>query len=148
MGKRVSDDAEAIRNVLDKADVLWLALTDETGPYCVPVNFAMEEGVIYIHSGKKGRKAAILNTEAQVAFSAAVDVEAKTGDTICSYGYRFRSVAGTGIPRLLEADEARVGLDIIIRKYAGKLMPYTDKMLAATAVYAIPMENASVRIKE
>lgn len=148
MRKSVSDNVETVKNVLDKAEVLWLALSDDDGPYCVPVNFAEEDGVIYIHSGKKGRKAAILNTEARVAFSAAVDVEAKTGDTICRYGYRFRSVAGNGIPRLLKGEETRTGLDVIIRKYAGQLMSYSDKMLAATAVYAIPMENVSVRIKE
>ena len=148
MRKSVVSDPEIITDILDKAEVLTLALHDEEGPYSVPVNFVEKDGVIYIHSGRKGRKAAALDTGKTLAFSAVVDVKPKIGKDACSYGYKFRSVLGEGSPRLLEGEESRKGLDLITLKYAGELLPYNEKHLPITAVYAIDIESATARIKE
>lgn len=148
MRKSVNSDPELIKDILDKAEYITLAMCDGEGPYSVPVNFAEKDGVIYIHSGRKGRKFANLETGAVLSFSAVVDLEPKTGEDACAYGYRFRSVIGEGSPRLIEGDEAVEGLDIITLKYAGKLLPYKEKVLAVTAVFAIDIDSATARIKE
>lgn len=148
MPKNVFSDPELIRDILDKAEYLTLGLTDDEGPYSVPVNFGEKDGVIYIHSGKKGRKYEALVAGKTVAFSAVADLEAKKGKTICEYGYKFRSVFGEGSSRLLEGDEAREGLDIIVEKYAGETMPYSEKAYAATAVFAIDVVYSTARTKK
>lgn len=148
MRKGLTEDPAVIQNILDKAEVIWLALVDKSGPYSVPVNFAAGEGVIYIHSSKRGRKAAALDAGGKVAFSTAVDVVLKEGKDTCDFGYRFRSVLGSGKSRVLEGDEAIQGLDAICLKYAGKLLPYSEKALAATAVYAIDIDTVTAREKD
>jgi len=148
MRKSVTSDPELIKDVLDKAEYLTLALVDEEGPYSVPVNFAEKDGVIYIHTGKKGRKLQGLLSGDMLAFSAVVDVMPKTGENACNYGFKFRSVFGEGTPRLLEGDEARKGLDIITLKYAGKPLPYNEKVLPITATFAIDVMSSTARIKE
>lgn len=149
MRKGFTDNAEVISTLLAKAEVLWLALTDEDGPHCVPVNFAEENGVIYIHTGKRGRKVECLNSGNLAAFSAAVDVRMREGgDDACDQGYLFKSVMGNGTPREVDGDEKMRGLDLITVKYLGKQLPYRDKALPATAVYAIDVKTATARIKE
>jgi len=148
MRKSVNSDPELIKDILDKAEFITLAMCDGEGPYSVPVNFAEEDGVIYMHTGKKGRKFAHLEAGAAVSFSAVVDLQPKTGADACAYGYKFRSVIGEGTPRRLEGDEAVKGLDVITMKYAGKLLPYNEKVLAVTAVYSIDVDSATARIKE
>ena len=149
MRKGVTDDPKAVSDLLARTDVLWLALTDENGPHCVPVNFAEEDGVIYIHSGRKGRKAACLDSGNRVAFSAAIDIEKrKGGDNACDQGYRFKSVMGSGTPRELTGDDKMHGLDLIAFKHMGRQLPYVDKVLPITAVYAIDIAEATARIKE
>jgi len=148
MRKDVTVDPQVIADILARAEVLWLALTDEAGPYCVPVNFAAHEGRLCIHSGRRGRKAAALDSGKLLAFSTAVDLEPRTGDAACKYGYRFRSVMGTGTPRRVEGREMRTALDAITLKYAGKPMPYEDKPLAATVAYVIDIASITARIKE
>jgi nitroimidazol reductase NimA-like FMN-containing flavoprotein (pyridoxamine 5'-phosphate oxidase superfamily) len=148
MRKNVTTDPAVIGDILKRADVLWLALVDEHGPYSVPVNFAAEGDRIYIHSGKRGRKAAALASSAPLAFSAAVDLETKTGNDACEYGYRFRSVMGSGTPRPAEGDEMRAALDAITLKYAGKPLPYSEKALAATIAFVIDVDSITARIKE
>jgi len=149
MRKSVTEDKVAVTDILVKAQVIWLALADDGGPYCVPVNFAVEGDTLFIHSGKKGRKAACLDSGADLAFSAAVDMQLKTSDdNACKLGYRFRSVMGSGSPRALDGDEKMHALDQITLKYAGRAMPYNEKALAITAAYAIDIKSATARIKE
>ncbi|WP_207263111.1 pyridoxamine 5'-phosphate oxidase family protein [Desulfovibrio sp. Huiquan2017] len=149
MRKGVTDDKAVTADILDRAEVIWLALNDSNGPHCVPVNFAREGEILYIHSGERGRKAACLDAGAPLAFSAAVEMELKTSDqNACELGYRFRSVMGRGTPRALDGDDKLHALDCITLKYAGREMPYNDKVLAVTGVYAIDIESATARIKQ
>ncbi|MEF2231704.1 MAG: pyridoxamine 5'-phosphate oxidase family protein [Pseudodesulfovibrio sp.] len=149
MRKGLTDNPAVIEDVLNRAEVLWLAMVDDQGPYCVPVNFAAAGDVIYIHSGLKGRKADCLNAGAPLAFSTAVDVRRRPGgDDACDQGYHFRSVMGRGVPRLLEGDDKIAGLDAITRKHLGRLLPYVDKVLPVTTVYAIDVERITARVKE
>ena len=148
MRKGVSDDPQLINDILDRADILWLALVDDEGPHSVPVNFGMVDGVIYLHSGKKGRKVNALNSGSPVAFSTVVDIETKDADTACAQGYSFRSIMGRGIPRLVEDEKERIaGLDAVTLKHIGKLLPYNEKALAMTVIYAIDIETIKGRIK-
>lgn len=149
MRKGLSEDPAIVREILDRADVLWLALVDDHGPHSVPVNFGRVDDTLYIHSGKQGRKAAALDSGAPVAFSAAVDVRMrKGGDNACDQGYYFRSVMGRGTPRLVDGDEMMAGLDAIAVKHLGKKLPYVDKVLKVTNVYAIDVEAITARVKE
>lgn len=149
MRKGFSKDKTIIADILHKAEVLWLAMVDSEGPHSVPVNFASEGDVIYIHSGKHGRKAACLDSGNPVAFSIAVNVRMREGgDNACDQGYIFRSIMGHGIPRPAEGKEKMRGLDLLSLKHLGKQLPYKEKALPATAVYAIDIKTISARVKE
>lgn len=149
MRKNMTEDRAVIDDILNRAEVLWLALADEDGPYSVPVNFALIGDTLYLHSGFKGRKAAILQSGAPVAFSTAVDIHMrKGGDNACDQGYYFKSVMGTGIPRLTEGDEKMAGLDAVTVKHLGEQLPYIDKMLPKTAVFAIDIQTVTARVKQ
>jgi len=148
MKKDLTKDPDVIQDILGRADVLWLAIVDSQGPYSVPVSFAEKDGVIFIHSGKTGRKANALEKGSALAFSTAVDIVPKTGDMACKYGFKFRSVMGRGKPRRARGDEIRTGLDAITLKYAGKLLPYNEKTMEVTATYIIDIETVCARIKE
>lgn len=149
MRKSVTEDKAVIKDILDRAEVLWLALVDDQGPHCVPVNFAADGDVIYIHSGRKGRKAACLESGNAVAFSTAVDVRLRDSDAdnACDQGYHFKSVMGSGTPRLLEGDEKLRGLDAVTVKYLGRQLPYLDKVLPVTVVWAIDVREVTARVK-
>lgn len=149
MRKGVTDDPAIIKDIMDRAEMLWLALVDEDGPHSVPVNFALIGETIYLHSGFKGRKAAALQSGAPVAFSAAVDVHLRPGgDNACDQGYYFKSVMGRGTPRLTEGEEKMRGLDAVTVKHLGRQLPYIDKVLPKTAVFAIDIESVTARIKQ
>ncbi|WP_319582054.1 pyridoxamine 5'-phosphate oxidase family protein [uncultured Pseudodesulfovibrio sp.] len=149
MRKSVTEEKTVVAEILNQAEVIWLALVDADGPYSVPVNFAVQGDTLYIHSGEKGRKAACLDSGAPLAFSVAVDMSLKTSDdNACKLGYRFRSVLGNGTPRRLTGEEKMRALDLLTVKYAGRAMPYNEKALAVTVAYAIDIASATARIKD
>jgi hypothetical protein len=121
MRKDVTDDPKAVADVLNRAPYASLALADADGLYGVPVNFAFADGVLYLHSAKKGRKIGALRKAAEagtrVAFCAATDLEMKTGEKACQWGYTFRSVLGSGTVRIVDdPKEARAALGVIMKK--------------------------------
>jgi nitroimidazol reductase NimA-like FMN-containing flavoprotein (pyridoxamine 5'-phosphate oxidase superfamily) len=153
MRKDVTEDSAAIADVLDRAEFMTLALADADGLHSVPLNFAQADGVVYFHTGRKGRKtAALRQAEAEgraVAFSAVVDIAPKTGELACQWGRTFRSVFGSGRVRFLEDPAERLaGLGVIMKKYAGAdSFPYDERILAKTLVAAIRIERATARLK-
>ncbi|MGE4293023.1 MAG: pyridoxamine 5'-phosphate oxidase family protein [Desulfovibrio sp.] len=148
MRKDVTLDENVINDILDRADVLHLALCDADGPFCVPVNFARSGRTLFVHSGLKGRKAAALQN-GRVGFSAVVDMEAKTSDQACNWGFRFKSVRGVAVSTVLQDDSERAeALDAVVRRYAGKSLPMNEEMLKATAIFALEMDEVAARIKK
>lgn len=153
MRKDVTDDPAVVAEVLRAAEYMSLALQDGQGLYCVPVNFACRDGVLYFHSAKKGRKIEALRRSeaagAAVAFSAAADLRMKTGEKACQWGYTFRCVLGSGSVReLTDPAEARAGLGVVMEKYSGSDdFPYDEGILAKTAVLALRISQATARLK-
>lgn len=153
MRKDVTRDPGAVADILDCAEFMTLALFDAEGPYSVPVNFAHADGVLFLHSARKGRKFEALRKAEErgtpVGFSAACDLEMKTGDKACQWGYKFRCVIGTGRVRVVaDPAERRAGLGVIMSKYAGgDEFPYDEGILDKTAVVAIRVETIAARLK-
>ncbi|MDO9083597.1 MAG: pyridoxamine 5'-phosphate oxidase family protein [Humidesulfovibrio sp.] len=153
MRKDVTDDQAVVAEILNRAEYVTLALVDDEGPYSVPVNAAFADGVLYLHSSRKGRKAEALRRAvgagARVAFSAAVDLAPKTGELACQWGYMFRSVLGSGLVRVVEPSGDKVAvLNALMRKHAGRDdFAFDQGILDKTLVVAIDVDRATARLK-
>ncbi len=149
MRKDVTEDMAQVGKILDKAEVLHLGLADGQGPYVVPVNFAHANGKIYFHSSYKGRKADALRLGGDIGFCAEADLEIKTGEKACKWGYRFKSVIGVGQARFLEDHGDKIpALELLMAKYADGQYPFDQKVVDKTAVVVIEIKTATARIKE
>lgn len=149
MHKEVSTDMAEIGDILNRVYVLHLGLADEQGPYVVPVNFAYADGKIYFHSSYKGRKAEALRSGQAVGFCAETDLEIKTGEKACKWGYRFKSVIGAGRASFIEDyDEKIAALELLMSKYADGQYPFDEKVVDKTAVVVIEIKTATARIKD
>jgi len=58
-----------IQNVFDRAEYGTLALSADSVPYSVPVNFVAMDDVIYFHGVQKGRKMKLISKNIRVSFS-------------------------------------------------------------------------------
>lgn len=149
MRKGIIDDFDRAAAVLDDCDVLHLAFADAAGPHTVPVNFARRERTLYLHSSFKGRKAEGLTAGTAVAVSAVARAELRKGEKACKFSYRFASAVGHGRARRVDdPDERRAGLEAIILRYAGRLLPVDEAVFEKTAVFALELDDLLAREHE
>ena len=61
-------DTGLIREVLVKSEICRLGLVENDEAYIVPVNYAYDNGLIYIHSAPDGRKIEMIKRNNRVSF--------------------------------------------------------------------------------
>lgn len=112
---REASSPEFYKYVLSRAEILYLAFnTSDDFPYCIPVNFALSDNKIYIHSALEGRKLDLLAADNRVAFSCAIDVSIDT-EKFTTY---YKSVCGIGRGFVCEDfAEKQLALDLIASRY-------------------------------
>ncbi len=133
--KEITDRAQ-IDEILQKAEVIRIAMVDSGEPYLIAMNFAYSDSdnCIYLHSAIKGRKIDIFGESNKVAFQTEIDYETVLRDAACDSSARYRSVFGTGrIYFVRETDEKKKLLDAIMLKYSGRSgYSYSERALDVT----------------
>jgi nitroimidazol reductase NimA-like FMN-containing flavoprotein (pyridoxamine 5'-phosphate oxidase superfamily) len=139
--KEITERAEQ-EAILARAEVLHLAMCLGDQPYVVPLNFAYEDGRIWLHTGRQGLKMDYLRANPKVCFEASVDVQTLPGDPPCRFSARYQSVIGFGrAVEVLDEAERRRGLDILVRRYAGEgAGPLNDDAVARTCVLRLEID--------
>ncbi len=141
--KRQFTDLAEMEEVLTRARIMRLGLTDGQWPYVVPVNFAYEPGIIWFHSSPQGFKMDLMAANPKVCFEVEDEWGLVTGEKPCDWSTRFRSVIGFGEASVVQdrAQKAH-GLDVIMRShgFAGDLN-YPPEILDRAAVVRIAISS-------
>ncbi len=133
-----------MEEILDRAQVIRVAMAAGGEPYLVPMNFGYRDGKVYLHSAPEGRKIDMLQSNPRVFLEATADTELVSGDRPCGFGMRYRSVTASGTARILaERQEKMKALDIIAEKYAGFTGTMEDTAVDGTAVIVIDIVEMS-----
>ena len=142
--REVTDPVE-ILEILDKSQVVHIAMVDGDEPYLVPMNYGytMEDGklTLYVHGAVKGRKIDVLRANPKVFFSMECDVESFEGPVACRYGNTYASVMGAGKAEILtDVEEKKAGLSILMKTQTGKDFTFDDRMVSIVSVIRIPVD--------
>ncbi|OFX81594.1 MAG: MFS transporter [Bacteroidetes bacterium GWE2_29_8] len=141
---------EFINNVLSKCEACTVGMVDLDGnPYVLPFNFGYKDGVLYIHSGKGGKKEGILkvNNKVCVSFSTDHEMRIQNPDIACSWSMKYRSVLLDGLLTFVDDfDEKCKALNIIMDHYAKK--EFTFSKPAVNNVNVMKIEIIKITAKE
>ena len=134
---------EEIAEIIQKAQVCRLGLSQDNVPYVVPLNFGYRDGCLFLHCAKEGRKMDMLRANPRICFQMDTDTEVIQGEQPCDWGMKFLSVIGYGTASVLEDPEEKArGLDAIMEHYSSKpLQPYPESYLKHTAVIRIDVQE-------
>jgi nitroimidazol reductase NimA-like FMN-containing flavoprotein (pyridoxamine 5'-phosphate oxidase superfamily) len=136
----------AIEKILRAGTICQLAFAAEPAPYLVTLNYGYHDGTLYFHSAREGRKIELIKKSSAVAFTVALDLGLIKGETACDWSVRFQSVVGHGQIVLLESlEEKRCGLDLFMAQYSDETFSYPEKMLQATAVFKLVIDEMTVK---
>lgn len=136
-------DVETIETILETAEICRLGLVDNGEAYIVPVNYAYQQGAIYIHSARQGRKIEILNQNNHVAFEVEGHASIVTGPQPCNWTTRYRSVMGKGTMEIEESlEKKKQALDLIMKKYGwgNAELLYDEALLSRVCILKLNIE--------
>lgn len=140
-------DQKVIDEIIRKAQICHLTLSDNNRPYVIPMHFGYANNTLYLHSGKEGMKIDILKRNPNVAFSMECDVELIRGETACGFSANFRSVVGFGLASVIEdCEEKKRGLSILMHQYSEKSFTFPDKKLEIVAIIKVVIDEITARV--
>lgn len=146
-------DETAIRSILDKAQVVHLAMIDGDRPYVVPMHYGytLKNGrlSLYLHSAKEGRKLDVLQQNDRVAFVLETDVSPVSGGDIpCKYGEAYASVMGEGTAVLLDDPVQKIeALQILMKTQTGREFAFTPAMAESVAVIRVNVDSFTAKAR-
>ena len=132
----------AIEQLIAGAVVCRLAMVDGDRPYMVPLCFGYENGMLYFHSGHKGKKIELLKKNPNVCFEFDEDCRVLAQPSACDWGMAYCSVVGYGEASFVTSPEGkRRALDIIMRQYGGDGGSYSDGKITATCIIRVQIRR-------
>jgi nitroimidazol reductase NimA-like FMN-containing flavoprotein (pyridoxamine 5'-phosphate oxidase superfamily) len=136
--RKISTDEEIIE-ILQKAEICRLALSDGKQPYIVAMNYGIvnSDGLkLYFHCANEGRKLDIISRNNKACVQVEVDTEVIKAVSACGYTMTFRSVIGFGtIEVVADPQEKTEGMDAIMLHYSDeKEFKYEDKIFDRTTI--------------
>lgn len=151
--REVTDFGE-ISHILDKAEVLRIALNNGDFPYILPVNFGYEtdgeELVLCFHGSKEGAKHEIIKRDNRVSFE--VDclhsLILPQGDESCTTSFAYASVIGQGFIQKAEESEKAHFLRVILKHYGILSDTFNKTHLENTVVYKIKVTSLTAKARK
>ena len=135
-------DRKEIDEIIRKASICRLALSDSGTPYIVPLCFGYEHNTLYFHSCTQGRKLEILKRNNRVCFEMDIETKLAVAEKGCNWGMKYRCVIGFGTASVVQDPaEKRSGLDAIMRQYSGPEGDYSPEALNRTTVIKVKIES-------
>ena len=140
--EREIKDITSIEEIIRKAQVCRLALSENDRPYIVPLCFGYKHNTLYFHTARKGKKLDILSKNNKVCFEIDTDHELVKGKKACNCSMKYRSVIGFGKADLVEDIELkRKALNIIMQNYFEGFFKYPDEAVNNTIIIKVEIES-------
>lgn len=137
-------EPQQLEEILKQGRELSLAMVDGNRPYVLPLNYGYEDGCLYLHCARQGKKLDCLRKNPQVGFAVHSVVTRVEGDEACEWSTRFRSVVGQGRAEIIAERQAKIAAyDIIMRHFGGPVGGYEEKYLEASLAIRIKIEQLS-----
>lgn len=136
------NDIVTIENIIRKASVCRLALSDDDRPYIVPLCFGYENKTLYFHSTREGKKLDILRKNNNVCFEVDIDHELVKAEEACNWGMRYQSVIGFGKAAFIDEIKAKCdALDVIMQNYSDGSSEYPVEAIRRIIIIKVEVES-------
>lgn len=145
--RQVTDEQELL-GIMQRCQVVRLAMNTDTVPYILPVNFGMEpDGMtLYIHGAMTGTKYEHIARDNRVSFEmdCSAELVLNQDDHQCTMNYE--SVIGWGIvDELTEEADKRHALKRIMSQYHVGNFPFNEGPIPRTRILWLRVEERTAK---
>ena len=150
MKSRIVTSSDEINAIIGKCQVCHVAMVDNEGnPYVLPLNFGYEDGIIYFHSARKGKKIEILQHHPSLCVNFSCDylLRSQNEKVACSYSMKYRSVLAYGTVDFIEdPDQKRKAMAIVMKKYTSQEFTFHPPSVREVCCWRMKVEKFECRV--
>jgi nitroimidazol reductase NimA-like FMN-containing flavoprotein (pyridoxamine 5'-phosphate oxidase superfamily) len=145
-------DRAAVYRILDEGFVCHVAFVVDGQPYAIPTGYARAGDVIYLHGSAASRMVRSLGDGLDVCVTVTLVDGLVLARSAFHHSMNYRSVVVLGRARLVsdpaeKSAALRAFTNHIVPDRWDALRPVTPQELAATSVLALPIEEASAKVR-
>jgi len=149
---RASYDREAIYRILDEAFVCSIGFVVDGLPFVVPTNYVRVGDKLFLHGSSASRLMKTLSSGAPFCLSVTLLDGIVFAPSAIGHSVNYRSVVVMGKAEVIDAPAAKLAamrdfVEYVIRGRWAQVRPPTDNELKATMVLAIPLVEASAKVR-
>lgn len=138
-----------IESIISRCQVCRLAMSDENGPYMVPLCFGYHNNKLYFHCARQGKKIDILKKNSRVCFEFDIDYKIIKTDKACKWGMEYKSVIGFGKASFIkDLPSKQKAMDIIMGHYGGKSDVFSESELKRIRVIKVAIDSMTGKSSE
>lgn len=139
-------DRNEIESIMKKEKVLHIAMSDGDTPYVLAMTYGYDNGLVYIHTSREGRKLDILRKNNKVCFIVDTDhqlIKSSDKNIACKSGINFRSVIGNGRAHIIDdPQEKRKAVDVIMRQAFDETdFKYADESVNGMLILKVEIDS-------
>ena len=145
--REITDINEKI-NIIKKCKVCRIGLSENNVPYVIPLNYGFSFDnntlTLFFHGAMEGKKMDIIKNNNTACFEIDCDTKLLEAESVCKYGFAFRSIIGFGKMAILENHEEKIiAMNIILKHQTEKESAYefSPNQLSNVCVYKMVVED-------
>lgn len=142
-------DPQEVAGIIAQCPYCMVGLVDGEGnPYVIPMNFAYEDGTVYLHSGPTGSKLQMAERHPRVCitFCEGHELVWMHEQIACSYSMKSRSVICRGQVEFVDdLEEKRRALQLMMKHFTDRACTMGEPALRNVKVWRVKVEQLSCR---
>lgn len=146
---RTLSKTEEIDQIINDAQVCYLGMSENNIPYVLPMNFAYEPGVLYLHAAPEGHKLEVLAANPNVCININIGNELfhRHKEVGCSWGMKFKSVNIFGKAVFIEdyAEKYRV-MQLFMIKFSGESYEFSEPSIRNVAIIRVEIGKITGKV--
>lgn len=149
---RARYERQTIYDILDQAFVCHVAFIADGMPFVVPTNYVRVGEKLYLHGSPASRLMKILSSGAPFCLSVTLLDGIVFSPTAMGHSVNYRSVVVIGKAEIVEGHAAKLSamrdfVEYVLRGRWATVRPPTAQEIAATMVLAVPLVEASAKVR-
>jgi nitroimidazol reductase NimA-like FMN-containing flavoprotein (pyridoxamine 5'-phosphate oxidase superfamily) len=150
--KRGSFERQTVYEILDEGFVCHVGFVSDGQPFVIPTAYGRAGDELYLHGARASRMLKTLGAGADVCVTVTLIDGLVLARSAFHHSINYRSVVVFGRARVVESEEEKTHAlhaftDHVMRGRWAEARPPTSQELAATLVLALPLAEASAKIR-
>ncbi|MDD4107211.1 MAG: pyridoxamine 5'-phosphate oxidase family protein [Prolixibacteraceae bacterium] len=144
----IIEERKKIYDIIKSCQTCFLAMSHEDAPYLVPMNFALTEDTVILHSAQNGRLWNTLHKNPKVCISwlSGEDLAWQDESVGCSYRVKSKSVIAEGQAEFIDDyNEKERCLHMLMKQYSKRDFKFNPPAVKNVGIMKVRIEKISAK---